>query len=89
MLLEWRSAQQLQSRIFDQYVTLMQNTWRQPLADRLKCNIDAFFSTTSNDIGIKVYVRGGDGQFVIARAESVSSITKGDLWFSSTYQMDV
>lgn len=52
--------------------------WRKPSAGRLKCNIDASFSTTFNEVGIGICVRDEEGQFVVARTEWMSPITEVD-----------
>lgn len=56
----------------------MHNTWKKHSASRLKCNIDASFSTTFNKVWIDICIRDQEGQFVVAQTEWVSPITEVD-----------
>lgn len=55
--------------------------WQRPPRGRLKCNIDAGFSTSMNRTGIGICVRDDDGAFVLAKTlsfEVVHSVNVGE-----------
>lgn len=53
--------------------------WQKPRRGRVKCNIDASFSTSMNRCGIGISIRDKEGQLVCAKT----------LWFSLMCSVDV
>jgi len=53
--------------------------WRKPRSGRLKCNVDASFSTSSNKVGIDMCIRDSEGNHVRSKT----------LWFSPLCPVDI
>jgi hypothetical protein len=49
-------------------------SWQRPLQGRLKCNVDASFSTSLNKTGIGMCIRDAEGTFVLAKTFNFSPI---------------
>jgi ribonuclease HI len=55
--------------------------WQKPLPGRLKCNIDAVFSTILNRVGIGICLRDDEDAYMLAKTMSLSplvSVNVGD-----------
>jgi len=55
------------------------NRLQKPSCGRVKCNVDASFSTSMNWRGIEICIRGKDGQFIRAKM----------MWLSPMCSVDV
>jgi hypothetical protein len=44
-----------------------ENRWKKPMCGRLKCNVDASFSSSTNKVGVGMCIRDEDGCFVRAK----------------------
>jgi hypothetical protein len=49
-------------------------SWQRPLQGRLKCNVDASFSTSLNKTGIDMCIRDAEGTFVLAKTFNFSPL---------------
>ncbi|CAJ2649711.1 unnamed protein product [Trifolium pratense] len=53
--------------------------WRKPATGRYKCNIDASFSSHSNQVGIGICIRDDEGRYVLAKSMWLSPICNVDI----------
>ena len=61
---------------FNYFVTLISSL---PNNGRLKCNVDATFSSNRNKTGIGIYIRDEGGVFVVVRSVSFFGVYAVDI----------
>jgi hypothetical protein len=75
---DWSAAQIKHSRQHQQQQTGNAARWMKPSQGRYKCNVDAYFSSRLNRVGIRMCIRNDQGRFVIAKTVWTSSIMNVD-----------
>jgi ribonuclease HI len=74
MLLDRRAVQATKAGVVADQHTEQVHKWNKPLSGRVKCNIDASFSSVYNRIGIGICIRDEFGAYVLAKYEQFTPL---------------
>ncbi|CAJ2660552.1 unnamed protein product [Trifolium pratense] len=72
---DWRVVHTARTGVKNQQVR-HESRWKKPSSGRMKCNIDASFSSLNNRVGIGVCIRDEFGAYVLAKYEQLGSRVK-------------
>ncbi|GAU50345.1 hypothetical protein TSUD_409300 [Trifolium subterraneum] len=72
-LYDWRAVNTVRTGVKSQQVRY-ESRWKKPSSGRMKCNIDASFSSLNNRVGIGVCIRDEFGAYVLAKYEQFTPL---------------
>jgi ribonuclease HI len=73
VLSDWQSPHRVRTGELIQPIEIV-HRWKKPINGRVKCNIDASFSSTLNKVGIGMCIRNDYGEFILAKYDQFDPI---------------